>query len=192
MAATLLTMAPDPPKSRTRALLKAIGGRFHTILPTSRSSSPRPPALSDANTTNPLHEPPEVAGNQSRESILLNSDPSSLHSPAHTIINPANTVNEAPDVPGTIVQTSRPRGDEPSTSDQPSQHSSSTHPGNNYSDMLVKAGSRAWKGLETALRLLEKSAGAFPPLKSAVGGLVACLDLFEVGYCFRFPIVYHF
>ena len=45
---------------------------------------------------------------------------------------------------------------------------------------LVKAGSVAWKGLETALRLLEKSADAFPPLKSAVGGLVACLDLTQV------------
>ena len=57
---------------------------------------------------------------------------------------------------------------------------------------LVKARSVAWKGLETALRLLEKSADAFPPLKSAVGGLLACLDLFEVGYCFRSHIVYHF
>jgi len=35
-------------------------------------------------------------------------------------------------------------------------------------------------GLMTALRLLEKSADAFPPLKSAVGGLVACLDLAQV------------
>jgi hypothetical protein len=34
----------------------------------------------------------------------------------------------------------------------------------------------------TALRLLEKSADAFPPLKSAVGGLVACLDLAQVSY----------
>ena len=142
-------MASDPPKSRRRALLKAMRDGFHAIFPTSRSSSPQPPALPD-------------------------------------------TVNEAPDVPGTIVKTSRPQGDELSTSDQPSQPSSSTRPGNNYSDRLVKAGSVAWKGLETALRLLEKSANAFPPLKAAVGGLVACLDLFEVGYCFRIHVVYHF
>jgi hypothetical protein len=55
---------------------------------------------------------------------------------------------------------------------------------------LVKAGSVAWKGLETALRLLEKSAGAFPPLKSALSGLVACLDLTQVNYCFGFNIVF--
>ncbi|KAF4609673.1 hypothetical protein D9613_012022 [Agrocybe pediades] len=35
----------------------------------------------------------------------------------------------------------------------------------------------AWKSTEVALRVLEKSADAFPPLKSAVAGLVACLDL---------------
>ena len=57
---------------------------------------------------------------------------------------------------------------------------------------LVKARSVAWNGLETALRLLEKSADAFPPLKSAVGGLVACLDLFEVGFFFRIHVVYNF
>ncbi|GJJ12146.1 hypothetical protein Clacol_006387 [Clathrus columnatus] len=37
----------------------------------------------------------------------------------------------------------------------------------------------AWNALETALRILEKSADAFPPLKSCVGGLVALLDLGE-------------
>ena len=50
----------------------------------------------------------------------------------------------------------------------------------------------AWKGLETVLKLLEKSADGVPPLKSAIGGLVACLDLFEVGYSFWFHIVYDF
>ena len=54
---------------------------------------------------------------------------------------------------------------------------------------LVKAGSVALKGLETALRLLERSAGAFPPLKLAVGGLVACLDLTQVNYLFGFDFL---
>ena len=54
---------------------------------------------------------------------------------------------------------------------------------------LAKAGSVAWKGLETALRLLESSAGAFPPLKLAVSGLVACLDLAQVNYCFGFDLL---
>ncbi|KAF4613913.1 hypothetical protein D9613_008176 [Agrocybe pediades] len=35
----------------------------------------------------------------------------------------------------------------------------------------------AWKATEVALRVLEKSADAFPPLKAAAGVLVACLDL---------------
>ncbi|KAF4613718.1 hypothetical protein D9613_007954 [Agrocybe pediades] len=42
---------------------------------------------------------------------------------------------------------------------------------------LEDSGKPAWKAMEAALRLLEKSADAFPPLKSAIGGLVACLDL---------------
>jgi hypothetical protein len=54
---------------------------------------------------------------------------------------------------------------------------------------LVKAGGVALKGLETVLRLLERSAGAFPPLKLAVGGLVACLDLTQVNYLFGFDFL---
>lgn len=42
------------------------------------------------------------------------------------------------------------------------------------------ANSVAWNGLEMALRVLEKSANAFPSLKSAVGGLIACLDIVRV------------
>ncbi|KAF4609704.1 hypothetical protein D9613_011988 [Agrocybe pediades] len=42
---------------------------------------------------------------------------------------------------------------------------------------LKDSAKTAWKALEIALRLLEKSADACPPLKSTVGGLVACLDL---------------
>ncbi|KAG8690945.1 hypothetical protein FRC09_011785 [Ceratobasidium sp. 395] len=37
----------------------------------------------------------------------------------------------------------------------------------------------AWSGLRTLLSVLDKSADAFGPLKSAVGGLVACLELYE-------------
>jgi hypothetical protein len=40
----------------------------------------------------------------------------------------------------------------------------------------------ARSGLEATLRVLEKSADAFPPLKSAVGGLVACLDVIQASY----------
>jgi hypothetical protein len=44
----------------------------------------------------------------------------------------------------------------------------------------------ARSGLETALRVLEKSADAFPPLKSAVSGLVACMDVIQASYDSRF------
>ncbi|KAB5588539.1 hypothetical protein CTheo_8022 [Ceratobasidium theobromae] len=37
----------------------------------------------------------------------------------------------------------------------------------------------AWATLETTLRLLERSSDAFPPLKSAVAGLVGCLDIIQ-------------
>jgi hypothetical protein len=38
----------------------------------------------------------------------------------------------------------------------------------------------AWAGLEAALRALKKSSDVFPPLGYAVGGLLECLDIFEV------------
>ncbi|KAF9528032.1 hypothetical protein CPB83DRAFT_855213 [Crepidotus variabilis] len=37
----------------------------------------------------------------------------------------------------------------------------------------------AWDGLDTALRLLKESSDAFPPLKTAVGGIVALIDLVQ-------------
>ena len=38
----------------------------------------------------------------------------------------------------------------------------------------------AWDGLDTALRLLKESSDAFPPLKSAVGGVISLIDLVQV------------
>ena len=95
---------------------------------------------------------------------------SASNAPApRSTVSLSDTANQAAD---------RPRSEECSTSLRPSQQSA-----------LMKAGSVAWRGLETALRLLERSAGAFPPLKSAVGGLVACLDLTQVNYCFGFDLL---
>lgn len=37
-------------------------------------------------------------------------------------------------------------------------------------------------GLEAALRVLEKSAETFPPLKSAVGQFLSCLDIIKASY----------
>jgi len=38
----------------------------------------------------------------------------------------------------------------------------------------------AWEGLKTSLALLNESSGCLPPLKAAVGGLVALIDAIEV------------
>lgn len=47
---------------------------------------------------------------------------------------------------------------------------------------LEHAKSTAWAGLKTLLKVLESSADAFGPLKSAIGGLNQCIDIYEVGY----------
>jgi hypothetical protein len=112
---------------------------------------------------------PPAVPNQSQDT-LVNPRTASLHSSAPSRVDTANKVP--------VEKADRPRIEECSTSLKPSQQSA-----------LVKAGSVAWKGLETALRLLERSADAFPPLKSAVGGLVACLDLSQVNYCFSFDLL---
>jgi len=39
-----------------------------------------------------------------------------------------------------------------------------------------------WNGLQTALGVLKESSDVFPPLKSAVGGLVACLNVVQGRY----------
>ena len=65
------------------------------------------------------------------------------------------------------------------------------HPDTNISEKIKKAWDVTQSGLLTALRLLEMSSDAFPPLKSAVAGLVACLDLAQVSYSCGFNILYH-
>jgi hypothetical protein len=47
-----------------------------------------------------------------------------------------------------------------------------------------EAWSVARSGLEATLRVLERSADAFPPLKSAIGGLVACLDIIQASHIY--------
>jgi len=129
--------------------------------------------------------------NRVRDAILPNSHP---HSPAETstanipnddsilsIPHPsallgtdsADKAGETPDVEGncsqdTIFATSRP----------PFQQIS--YPETSTSHKIKMTWDVTTSGLMTALRLLEKSADAFPPLKSAVVGLVACLDLAQV------------
>ncbi|KAF4609717.1 hypothetical protein D9613_011997 [Agrocybe pediades] len=69
---------------------------------------------------------------------------------------------------------SRPPSRSPSPN--PSSNPASTHHAPQQHDLKDSA-KTAWNAMETVLLLLKESADAFPPLKSAVGGLVACLDL---------------
>ena len=45
-----------------------------------------------------------------------------------------------------------------------------------------KSESRAWSRLIGSLRVLENTVELFPPLKSAVGGLIGCLGIVEVRF----------
>jgi len=132
--------------------------------------------------------------NRVRDGILLNSRPHSETStasipndgPAVVLDRPhasshrssgtdsADKVGETPDVEGNRSQ------DAIFPTSHPSSQQSSSHPETNTADKIKKTWGVTRSALMTALRLLEKSADAFPPLKSAVGGLVACLDLAQV------------
>ena len=71
----------------------------------------------------------------------------------------------------------------PSTSQVPSSSASGNQlnlaPPNTGSKVKEVA-SVAWEGVKTSLALLNESAGCLPPLKAAVGGLVALIDAIEV------------
>jgi hypothetical protein len=110
--------------------------------------------------------------------------PSSQRPSAPLVADPADKVGETPVVAGNRYE------DAILPTSDPSSKQSASDPERNTSDKLKKAWGVAWSGLETALRFLEKSADAFPPLKSAVGGLVACLDLAQVRYGCRFNTLY--
>ncbi|KAK2464504.1 hypothetical protein APHAL10511_003483 [Amanita phalloides] len=108
------------------------------------------------------HAPPPQSTVSLNDNISENTIPPAVPNQSQdTLLNP-RTAPLHSSAPSQVEKAERPRSEECSTSQQ---------------SALVKAGSIAWKGLETALRLLERSADAFPPLKSAVSGLVACLDL---------------
>ncbi|KAB5591103.1 Vegetative incompatibility protein HET-E-1 [Ceratobasidium theobromae] len=50
---------------------------------------------------------------------------------------------------------------------------------NHTPDNTQKVSNKTWRGLKTAMQALHISADVFPPLHSAVGGIVSCLDTFE-------------
>ena len=131
--------------------------------------------------------------NRVRDAILPNLHPNSYALPGNSTPDIPNESDvKAPEANGTgyvnDLHTST-NTETLITISSPSQQPS-PYPEPNTSDKLKKVWDVTWSGLDTALRLLEKSADAFPPLKSAVGGLVACLDLAQVSYGYGFNNVY--
>ena len=169
-----MTPPPPPKESLRKSLGRVVDRALGAILPISRPSSPHSAALPGTSTANAPNDAPGVVRDRSHN-LILSSPSERSFALLQAVANSANKIGEPPGVEGNRSQDAILPTFCPS-----SQQSSHREP--NTSDKLKNAWSVTWSGLETALRILEKSADAFPPLKSAVGGLVACLDLAQVGY----------
>jgi len=119
-----------------------------------------------------------------RDAIFSTSRAPSPHSSG---VHPPSPADESQQPPG--PSSSAVPGSDNGTSRQSSQDSIAAPPGTSLSKKYKEGLNVAWHGLETALRVLEKSADAFPPLKSAVGGLVACLDVVQVSHSRLFRLL---
>ena len=162
-------MASPPLGKDSNSLLKVPRRVFNRVRDRiSQNSRSLSPALPETSTANIPNDDPGVVRDRSyasshRSSAVLGTD----------------SVGETPDVDGNRSQDAIP-----------SSEQSSSHPESNTADKIKKAWGVTRSALVTALRLLEKSADAFPPLKSAVGGLVACLDLAHVSSGWGFNTLY--
>jgi hypothetical protein len=169
---------PSPSKKAWKKSLRRIVNRALGAV-----SRPRSAALPGTSTANVPNDAPGVVRDRSHGPIL--SSPSQCSSALpQAAAHSAYQVGETPGVEGNRSQ------DTILPTCGPSSQQCFSHPEPNTSDKLKNAWSVTWSGLETALRLLAKSADAFPPLKSAVGGLVACLDLAQVGCRYGFNDLY--
>ena len=82
--------------------------------------------------------------------------------------------------PATLAQPTPSSSRPVSASNLAVDRNESAHLGSSLSQATKKAGADAWSGLKTALQLLEKTSDVFPPVKSAVGGFLGVVDMFEV------------
>ena len=151
-------MASASPRKGSK-ILKAPLRVFNRILPSLHPHSPTP-SLPETSIPNVPHEVPGVVEGPSR---VMSSTP---HLATDSTNKNSKTLGD--------VEGSRAHGVIVATS----QRSSSLP----EIDKVKKAWDVTRSGLVTALRLLENTADAFPPLKSVVSGLVACLDLAQVSY----------
>jgi hypothetical protein len=156
--------SPQPPRdpaSSSPAQEQNLSDSFHVVLPTSSAS------------VSSIRNPYSI------NAIAVNSSLSLM--PPTTPLLPSNVRN---------VQEPQQRSDQqpPLQSTMPTSNPymvdvgrSATSPTSPTNLQTVKAGGAVvFEGLKTTLRALKESSDAFPPLKAAVGGLLACMDTVEV------------
>jgi len=162
-----------------RSMKNHVRGARDAILSTSQLSSPRSHSPSTAERS---QQPASFSSSAPPGPSNVTSAPLSHHivgappgtSTSTHLHNTADESQQPPGVPSSTLPSS--------TSEPSSQPAIATPPDTGASGKYKEGFSVAWHGLETVLRVLEKSADAFPPLKSAVGGLVACLDVVQVSH----------
>lgn len=162
---------PPPKHSKRERIREALRDGTHWLEHAFQSSSSRLSSLRFAASTQP-------------------SDPARPSSPTPSATS-SKTATTA--IQPTLHPASRATGkaDDPSAvsadlASVGSQTQPTAEPERSTGDKLKEAGSLAWSGLEMALRVLEKTSDGFPPLKAAVSGFLACLDIVQVGHVLAF------
>jgi hypothetical protein len=166
----VINMDPDSDKS-LREHFRDFRRRVKGAL---RSSSPRPSSLG-------ANSPSYAPSTQTLPTITTASgsvDPSPHAHPLTGTAISQHGVNTSHTPPAQSLPTT-------STASSPRANASPSlnapRPTTSAFQNAKEVGSVAWTGLETALRVLKESSDVFPPLKSAVSGLLACLDILQVG-----------
>lgn len=144
-----------------------------------RSPSPGPstsPKPSQAQSVQSNSSPPSGSIVSLAGQVLVPPQAQVQVSASLPVLNNSISTPEGPrDVPPSIVVLAEAA--EPSTTNENQLNpiapiSSISHPG--------RATSGTWMGLRSALRALHEKTGLFPPLQSAIGTFVDCLDVLEV------------
>lgn len=143
-------------------------GRSTTSLPNTRQPSPSPVPQTSQRPVTPLPETSASSAQIDDGSRLL-SPTSLVQSQVIATITTSVLPIPVPDSPPSVPAPA------------PALASSQTLCSNEVTD-VERMKSTAWAGLKTLLKVLDASADIFPPLKSAVGGLNQCIDIFEVFY----------
>lgn len=129
-------------------------------------------------TFRPSPSPPHPPSGPGSSSASSNRSPSPPPSECSTLTTTPCAQNGAQDMRGSIAGRLTPSG---SRISGPINSTNTTSPRPSKVSKLKGVGISAWDGLKMTLRALERSADEFPPLRSAIDGLVACLDVVQVG-----------